>query len=149
MNYNIKIDLTKLFGAKLVTDPDAGEGVFIPAGGPVEISGERCSLSLVGFELKFECDGQTHLLKPWLSRSQAFGMTQRALQAIPYVGHMKPWDKSAQTPGPGCKSCRWAEEARYTSGAQFLRCNHPGADWNSTRDIRHMSACPDKNTKNE
>ena len=43
MNYNIKIDLTKLRGAKLVTDPEAGEGIFIPAGGPVEIEDGRGS----------------------------------------------------------------------------------------------------------
>ena len=121
MNYNLKIDLTKLYGAKIVSDPDAGEGIFIPAGGPVEISDGRGALSL----------------------------TQKALQSIPYVGHMRPWDKSAQTPGPGCKTCRWAQEARYASGVNFLRCNHPNADWNSTRDTRHISACPDKNNQNK
>ena len=149
MNYNLKIELTKLNGAKIVSDPDAGEGIFIPAGGPVEISDGRCSLSLTAFELKYEYEGQTHLMKPWLSKSQAFGMTQKALQSIPYVGHMRPWDKSAQTPGPGCKTCRWAQEARYASGVNFLRCNHPNADWNSTRDTRHISACPDKNNQNK
>ncbi len=149
MNYNLKIELTKLYGAKIVSDPDAGEGVFIPAGGPVEISDGRCSLSLTAFELKYEYEGQTHLMKPWLSKSQAFGMTQKALQSIPYVGHMRPWDKSAQTPGPGCKTCRWVQEARYASGVNFLRCNHPNADWNSTRDTRHISACPDKNNQNK
>lgn len=149
MNYNLKIELTKLFGAKIVSDQDAGEGIFIPAGGPVEISDGRCSLSLTAFELKYEYEGQTHLMKPWLSKTQAFGMTQKALQSIPYVGHMRPWDKSAQTPGPGCKTCRWAQEARYASGVNFLRCNHPNADWNSTRDTRHISACPDKNNQNK
>ena len=149
MNYNLKIDLTKLFGAKIVSDPDAGEGVFIPAGGPVEIDGERCSLSLTAFELKFEYDGQTHLLKPWLSRTQAFGMTRQQLDSIPYVGHMKPWDRSSQTPGPGCKTCRWSQPAQYASGVRFLRCNHPGADWKSTRDTRHISECPEKNTQNK
>jgi len=149
MNYNLKIDLTKLFGAKIVSDPDAGEGVFIPAGGPVEISDGRCSLSLTAFELKFEYEGQTHLMKPWLSKSQAFGMTQKALQSIPYVGYMKPWDKSAQVPGPGCKTCRWSQIAKYASGASFVRCNHPNADWNSTRDIRHITVCPDKNNQNK
>lgn len=149
MNYNLKIELTKLYGAKIVSDPDAGEGIFIPAGGPVEISDGRCSLSLTAFELKYEYEGQTHLMKPWLSKSQAFGMTQKALQSIPYVGHMRPWDKSTQTPGPGCRTCRWAQEARYASGVNFLRCNHPNADWNSTRDTRHISACPDKNNQNK
>ena len=149
MNYNIKIDLTKLRGTKMVTDPDAGEGIFIPAGGPVEIEDGRCSLSLVAFELKYEYEGQTHLLKPWLSKAQAFGMTRRALESIPYVGHLRPWDRSAQTPGPGCRSCRWSEDAKYASGVTFLRCNHPNADWNSTRDTRHISSCPDKNNQNK
>jgi hypothetical protein len=149
MNYNIKIDLTKLFGAKLVTDPAAGEGIFIPAGGPVEIDGERCCLSLTAFELKFEYEGQTHLLKPWLSKTQAFGMTRQQLEAIPYVGHIRPWDRSSQTPGPGCKTCRWSNDAQYASGARFVRCNHPNADWRSTRDTRHIDACPDKNNQNK
>lgn len=147
MNFNIKIDLTKLFGAKLVTDPDAGEGIFIPAGGPVEIDGERCSLSLTAFELKFEYEGQTHLLKPWLSKTQAFGMTRQQLEAIPYVGHLRPWDRSAQTPGPGCKTCRWAESAQYASGVRFTRCIHPDADWRTVRDTRHMDGCPEKNNQ--
>ena len=145
MNYNIKLDLTKLIGAKVVSDPKAGEGVFIPAGGPVEVSedGARVSLSLVAFELKVESDGQTHLLKPWLSRTQAFGMTPRALHSIPYVGNMKAWDRKASTPGSGCRSCRWAEEARYASGVAFVRCNHHQADWSTTRDVRNMTSCPD------
>lgn len=145
MNYNIKLELTKLRGAKVVSDPEAGEGVFIPSGGPVEVSEDgRCSLSLVAFELKYDYEGQTHLVKPWLSKSQAFGMTQKALQAIPYVGNMRPWDRASRTPGPGCRSCRWAEDARYSSGVSFVRCNHPLADWNSTRDVRHTSTCPEK-----
>lgn len=149
MNYNLKIDLTKLYGSKIVSDPDAGEGIFIPAGGPVEISDGRCSLSLTAFELKYEYEGQTHLMKPWLSKSQAFGMTQKALQSIPYVGHMRPWDKSSKVPGPGCKTCRWSQEAKYASGIGFIRCNHPSADWNSTRDTRHISVCPDTNNQNK
>lgn len=149
MNYNIKIDLMKLFGAKLVTDPDAGEGVFIPAGGPVEIDGTRCSLSLTAFELKIEYDGQTHLLKPWLSRTQAFGMTRKQLEDIPYVGYIKPWDRSAKTPGPGCRTCRWSEVAKYASGNTFTRCNHPDSNWGTTRDIRHITDCPDKINQNK
>ncbi len=143
MNYNIKIDLTKLPGAKVVSDPDAGQGVFIPAGGPVEVSEGGAKLSLVAFELRVENEGQTHLVKPWLSRTQAFGMTARALHSIPYVGNMRPWDKASSTPGPGCRSCRWAEEARYASGVTFVRCNHHQADWGTTRDVRNMSSCPD------
>ena len=149
MNYNLKIDLTKLRGAKVVTDPDAGEGVFIPAGGPVEIVDGRGCLSLTAFSLKEEYDGQTHLMKPWLSKNQAFGMTKRALAEIPYVGYMKPWDRSVKVPGPGCKTCRWAEVANYASGAAFTRCNHPDADWRTTRDTRHISSCPDKNNQSK
>lgn len=149
MNYNIKIDLTKLRGAKLVTDPEAGEGIFIPAGGPVEIEDGRGSLSLVAFGLKYEYEGQTHLLKPWLSKSQAFGMTRTALESIPYVGHIRPWDKVAQVPGPGCRSCRWSQEAKYASGVAFIRCCNPGADWRTTRDIRNIDTCPDRQTQNK
>lgn len=147
MNYNIKLDLTKLIGAKVVSDPQAGEGIFIPAGGPVEVSdgGTRCTLSLVAFELKYDDQGHSHLVKPWLSRNQAFGMTTKALMSIPYVGNMRSWDRSSNTPGPGCRSCRWAEEAKYTSGVSFIRCNHPQADWGTTRDVRHSSTCPEKN----
>ena len=146
MNYNIKLDLTKLLGAKVVTDPEAGEGVFIPAGGPVEVAGDSgCYLSLVAFELKYDLDGQTHLVKPWLSKEQAFGMSPKALHSIPYIGNMRPWDRGARTPGAGCRSCRWAEQARYSSGVSFIRCNHPLADWNSTRDVRHTASCPEKN----
>ena len=149
MNYNIKMELTKFRGAKVVNDQEAGEGVFIPAGSPIEIEDGRCYLSLVAFELKYEYDGQTHLVKPWLSKSQAFGMTKKALESIPYVGYLKPWDKSAQVPGAGCKTCRWSQEAKYASGVSFLRCNHPGADWATTRDTRHLSGCPDKNNQNK
>ena len=146
MNYNIKIDLMRLFGAKLTEDPTAGAGVFIPIGGPLDDQG---ALSLTAFELKESYDGQSHFIKPWLPKSQLFGMSTEALRQIPYIGHCRPWDRSGNTPGSGCKSCRWARMGKYTTGASYTRCDHPGADWNTTRDIRQASCCPDKNNQNK
>ena len=150
MNYNVKIDLMKLRGARVARVRIAGQWkrcICIPVeenAGPVEVTDDACYLSLAAFELKTPKDGQTHLVKVALPRQHLYGMSIDGIRAVPYIGNMRPWEKPQGSPvvRGRCMSCRWSEGAQYSNGSNFIRCNHPGADFNTTRDIRYQSECP-------
>ena len=148
MNYNIKMDLLKLRGAKV----EDGR-VCIPLAenaGCLEVSGSSCYLSLAAFELREQSNGQSHLVKPSLSRAQLRRLSPVERLELPYVGNMKPWLKDTAEAGTKadvtkCRTCAWAQLLTYSSGARSIRCTHPGAPMNTTRDVHYIS-CP-KTTK--
>ena len=151
MNYNVKIDLMKLRGAR-IEELGGRRCVCVPLdenSGPLEEDGGACILSLAAFELRIPKNGQTHLLKVALQRDQLFGMSADGRRSIPYIGNMIPWEKPAGSSvvRGRCMCCSFSEGARYAMGGNFVRCNHPGADWRTTRDIRYMASCPKKQSE--
>lgn len=148
MNYNIKMDLLKLRGAKV----EDGR-ICIPLAenaGCLEMSGGSCYLSLAAFELKEQTNGQSHLVKPSLSRAQLRKLGPVERLELPYVGNMKPWLKDtveagAKADAAKCRICPWGTLLTYASGSRSIMCTHPGAPQNTTRDVHYIS-CP-KTTK--
>lgn len=148
MNYNIKMDLLKLRGARIEDGC-----VLIPLvenAGCLEVSGVSCYLSLAAFELREQTNGQSHLVKPSLSRAQLRRLSPVERMELPYVGNMKPWLKDTSEAGmkadvTKCRICPWGQLLTYASGALSIRCTHPGAPQNTTSDVHYIS-CP-KSTK--
>ena len=109
-NYNIEIDLLKLKGAR-VTDADGEHGVFVPINNKVgtvsdafQVMGQ-VSHTLVwqkrqGVILKVTAlgmasheRGQSHLIKPHISKEVFERLTEAQLKRMPWIGNMRPWNK--------------------------------------------------------
>lgn len=109
-NYNLRIALTKIKGAKVMeiegrtctkkcvvipidneegTIVDAYEGKIdgIPSWKPLD----DVQLNLTAFEFKEKKYGQTHGVKAQFSRRRMEKMTEDQLRSMPFVGNMKPW----------------------------------------------------------
>ena len=109
-NYNLRIALTKLKGAKVMeiegktckklcvvipidndegTVQDSYEGKIdgLPTTKPLE----DVQLNLTAFEFREKKYGQTHGLKASVSRKRLEKMTEEELRSMPFIGNMKPW----------------------------------------------------------
>lgn len=109
-NYNLKIALDKLKGAKvmdiegktstrrcIVIPIDNEEGTVVDAyeskidGLPTMKALDNVQLHLTAFEFKEKRYGQTHGLKASFSRKRMEKMREDELRNMPFIGNMKPW----------------------------------------------------------
>lgn len=109
-NYNLRIALTKLKGARIMdiqgktctktcvvipidnyegTVQDAYEGKV--DGLPTTRQLDDVQLNLTAFEFREPRFGQTHGIKASFSKKRMEGMTEEQLRSMPFVGNMKPW----------------------------------------------------------
>mgnify|MGYP006969165982 CR=1 FL=1 len=110
-NYNLKIALTKLKGAKVmeiqgktctktcvVIPIDNEEGTVRDSyegkidGMPTTKFLNDVQLHLTAFAFREKKYGQTHGLKASFSRQRMERMTEEELRSMPFVGNMKPWN---------------------------------------------------------
>ena len=115
-NFNIEIDLLKLKGAKVADvqgNTETRKCICIPINNEIgtvtdayftrgELSGELLevkkkgvTLSLTAFELKKGEDGQSHLIKPSISKEVFERLSEDQQRRIPWIGNLKPWKKPA------------------------------------------------------
>lgn len=109
-NYNLRIALTKLKGAKVmeiegrtckklcvVIPIDNDEGTVQDSyegkidGLPTLKSLDDVQLNLTAFEFREKKYGQTHGIKASFSKKRMERMTEEELRSMPFVGNMKPW----------------------------------------------------------
>ena len=109
-NYNLRIALTKLKGAKVmeiqgktctktcvVIPIDNEEGTVRDSyegkidGMPTTKFLEDVQLNLTAFEFREKKYGQTHGLKASFSKKRMESMSEEELRSMPFVGNMKPW----------------------------------------------------------
>ena len=122
MNYDIKIDLLKLKGAKIMEIQGARETrrcVVIPidneigtiadayttrdkqTGLPTERCLNSCYLSLSAFELARGTNsyGQSHYIKPKLAREKMEMLSPEQIKLIHFLGHLRPWTAGGSAHG--------------------------------------------------
>lgn len=87
MNYNIKIDLTKMRGVA-VRD---GKIIIPIDGSVVEQANGSVFLNIVAFELFRKEFGQTHLVKVKWPEETIKNMTEQEYRRLPFIGNMKGW----------------------------------------------------------
>lgn len=110
MNYNLRIALTKIKGAKVmdiegktctkrcvVIPIDSEEGT-VQDSYEVKIDGlpttkflSDVMLNLTAFEFKEKKYGQSHGIKASFSKKKLERTSEEELKAMPFVGNMKPW----------------------------------------------------------
>ena len=113
-NYNLRIALTKLKGAKVMeiegktckklcvvipidnedgTVQDAYEGKVdgLPTMKPLD----DVQLNLTAFEFREKKYGQTHGIKAYFLKKRIERMSEEELRSMPFVGNMKPWSSTA------------------------------------------------------
>lgn len=110
MNYNLRIALTKIKGAKVmdiegktctkrcvVIPIDSDEGTVQDSyegkidGLPTTKYLSDVMLNLTAFEFKEKKYGQSHGIKASFSRKKLEKTSEAELKAMPFVGNMKPW----------------------------------------------------------
>ena len=110
MNYNLRIALTKIKGAKVmdiegktctkrcvVIPIDSEEGTVQDSyegkidGLPTTKYLSDVMLNLTAFEFKEKKYGQSHGIKASFSRKKLEKTSEAELKAMPFVGNMKPW----------------------------------------------------------
>lgn len=114
-NYNLRIALTKLKGAKVmeikgntctktcvVIPIDNDEGT-VQDSYEGKINGmtttkflEDVQLNLTAFEFREKKYGHTHGLKASLSKKRMESMTEAELRSMPFIGNMKPWNNAVE-----------------------------------------------------
>ena len=109
-NYNLRIALTKLKGAKVmeiegrtckklcvVIPIDNEEGTVVDSyegkidGLPTTKPLDDVQLNLTAFEFKEKRFGQTHGIKAAFSKERLKRMREEDLRNMPFVGNLKPW----------------------------------------------------------
>ena len=109
-NYNIRIALTKLKGAKVmeiegrtctrkcvVIPIDNEEGTVqdcyeaIVDGVPTMKPLDDVQLQLTAFEYRERKYGQTHGIKAAFSKKRLQSMAEEVLKTMPFIGNLKPW----------------------------------------------------------
>lgn len=114
MNYNLRIALTKIKGAKVmdiegktctkrcvVIPIDSEEGTVQDSyegkidGLPTTKYLSDVMLNLTAFEFKEKKYGQSHGIKASFSKKKLERTTEEELKSMPFVGNMKPWVVSA------------------------------------------------------
>lgn len=119
-NYNIEIDLLKLKGAKVadvqgktqtkkcVCVPiDNSTGTVTDAyitrdqetGKRVEVKKKGVRLNLIAYEMQRKERGQSHLVKPSLSKEAMEQLPEDQARLIPWIGNMKPWNNDVGNSG--------------------------------------------------
>lgn len=110
MNYNLRIALTKIKGAKVmdiegktctkrcvVIPIDSDEGTVQDSyegkidGLPTTKFLNDVYLNLTAFEFKEKKYGQSHGIKASFSKKKLERTSEEELKAMPFVGNMKPW----------------------------------------------------------
>lgn len=110
MNYNLRIALTKIKGAKVmdiegktctkrcvVIPIDSEEGTVQDSyegkidGLPTTKYLSDVMLNLTAFEFKEKKYGQSHGIKASFSKKKLERTSEEELKATPFVGNMKPW----------------------------------------------------------
>ena len=110
MNYNLRIALTKIKGAKVmdiegktctkrcvVIPIDSEEGTVQDSyegkidGLPTTKYLSDVMLNLTAFEFKKKKYGQSHGIKASFSKKKLERTSEEELKAMPFVGNMKPW----------------------------------------------------------
>lgn len=110
MNYNLRIALTKIKGAKVmdiegktctkrcvVIPIDSEEGTVQDSyegkidGLPTTKFLSDVMLNLTAFEFKEKKYGQSHGIKASFSKKKLERTSEEELKAMPFVGNMKPW----------------------------------------------------------
>lgn len=110
MNYNLRIALTKIKGAKVmdiegktctkrcvVIPIDSDEGTVQDSyegkidGLPTTKYLSDVMLNLTAFEFKEKKYGQSHGIKASFSKKKLERTSEEELKAMPFVGNMKPW----------------------------------------------------------
>ena len=110
MNYNLRIALTKIKGAKVmdiegktctkrcvVIPIDSEEGTVQDSyegkidGLPTTKYLSDVMLNLTAFEFKEKKYGQSHGLKASFSKKKLERTSEEELKGMPFVGNMKPW----------------------------------------------------------
>lgn len=110
MNYNLRIALTKIKGAKVmdiegktctkrcvVIPIDSQEGTVQDSyegkidGLPTTKYLSDVMLNLTAFEFKEKKYGQSHGIKASFSKKKLERTSEEELKAMPFVGNMKPW----------------------------------------------------------
>lgn len=110
MNYNLRIALTKIKGAKVmdiegktctkrcvVIPIDSEEGTVQDSyegkmdGLPTTKFLNDVYLNLTAFEFKEKKYGQSHGIKASFSKKKLERTTEEELKSMPFVGNMKPW----------------------------------------------------------
>jgi hypothetical protein len=110
MNYNLRIALTKIKGAKVmdiegktctkrcvVIPIDSEEGTVQDSyegkidGLPITKYLSDVMLNLTAFEFKEKKYGQSHGIKASFSKKKLERTSEEELKAMPFVGNMKPW----------------------------------------------------------
>lgn len=110
MNYNLRIALTKIKGAKVmdiegktctkrcvVIPIDSDEGTVQDSyegkmdGLPTTKFLNDVYLNLTAFEFKEKKYGQSHGIKASFSKKKLERTTEEELKSMPFVGNMKPW----------------------------------------------------------
>ena len=113
-NYNVEIDLLKVKGARVADvkgNTRVRRCICIPIDNAVgtvtdsyftrdQVTGERVevrkkgvSLNLTAFELASKERGQSHLLKPSLSKETYESLTEEQRRMVPWIGNLKPWER--------------------------------------------------------
>lgn len=92
-NFSIKVNLTKINGASLITltgkSGKKKQGVFIPVeDAPLYIGEKGTYLNLIAFQTKEEKFNQTHFIKVSVDREAYDAMTKEEREAIPIVGNV-------------------------------------------------------------
>lgn len=110
MNYNLRIALTKIKGAKVmdiegktctkrcvVIPIDSDEGTVQDSyegkidGLPTTKYLSDVMLNLTAFEFKEKKYGQSHGIKASFSKKKLERTSEEELKSMPFVGNMKPW----------------------------------------------------------
>jgi hypothetical protein len=88
-NFNLKIDLGKFWGAKVITTPSVEEVVVIPIAGNCLTKGKNGSVyaNLQATEKRAVGQfGDSHFIKPRFNKEQYAALTDEQRNSIPFVG---------------------------------------------------------------
>ena len=109
-NYNIEIDLLKLKGAR-VADAEGEHGVFVPINNQIGTVSDAFQvwsqltnrliwqrrqgviLKVTALGMSSMDRGQSHLIKPHISKEVFERLTEEQLKKMPWIGNIRPWTK--------------------------------------------------------
>jgi len=108
-NYNIEIDLLKLKGAR-VMDAEGEHGIFVPINNTIgtvsdafQVMGQISHtlvwqrrkgviLKVTALGMTSQERGQSHLIKPHISKEVFERLTEDQLKRVPWIGNLRPWE---------------------------------------------------------
>ena len=114
-NYNLRIALTKLKGARVmniqgktctktcIVIPIDNEDGTVQDAYEGKLDGQitwkpldDVQLNLTAFEFREKKFGQTHGIKASFSKKRLERMTEEELRSMPFIGNMKPWNNAVE-----------------------------------------------------